>query len=1366
MKNIVLTLLFLLSSLAASFAQSHRLFTTDEELSSSLINFIYQDHNNMIWIATEDGLNRYDGVKFTVYRHEPGNEHSLAHNYVKVIFEDDKGRLIVGTYAGLQLYDEATDTFSRLATDESGAPFTSFITHILQRKNGEIWATGNRLVKLDITPDGELHIQWAKLPAGVPTEMLEYALEDKSGNLWLVKEGDGIYRVSPDNQVRHYDEGQHAFAILTLCEDKWGNIYGGSPRNGLFRYDKKQDTFVSLSYLSDEKLSVRSIYCTDQNTLYICTDGEGLKQLDIQGNQLSDFLIEDDRIDSHRAKVHFMFQDRTGNYWLAIYQKGVMMIPTHPNGFKYLGYKSVSRNLIGSHCVTSLYQSSDGTMYVGTDNDGLYALTQSGKQGRHYVPNNTPHSVPPILMSIYEDSEHNLWLGSFVNGAAFLDTQSGRCTYLREPGNKKWEAVRNVYAFAEDGDKRVWIATMGGSLFCYDLRNRKLRNYPQLEGKITNDWACSLLYSATDNCLYVGTYNGLYCVDLKTEDLNVSFTLGTHIIYTLCEDREGNLWVGTSDGLICWNRKKQEQTTYTTANGLPHNSVYGILFDGRDCLWISTNRGLSRFFLPQRRFVNYTVHDGLQGNEFCKNAVFRSKDGSLWFGGINGVTYFNPQDIIVPDKKWQLRITDFYLHDQPVRVGTRSGRHEVISVPVHKADDFYLSYRDNSFSIEFSTVELNTARRLTYYYAMNDTVWNELPADANRISFVDLPAGTYHFRIKTKDYLTESDSREITIHISPAWWASVWAKTGYVLIAIAALICAYLLLRNHYRTQQKMLEHIHREEINETRQRFFINISHEIRTPMTLIISPLQQLMHNDRDEGRQKIYRVIYRNSERILRLINQLMDIRKIEKNQMKLTYQEVELLGFIRDLCDMFAEVAAQKHITLDFRHNDLTEMKVWLDIANFDKVILNLLSNAFKFTPEGGHVEISASYGEDNATNGPLHRYVEIVVADTGKGITPSDLERIFERFYQASTEDSYKGTGIGLHLTRSLVELHHGHIHAENKPDGEKGSRFIVRIPAGNEHLHKDEMAALPLPDETIHEVSNSYVQLPATALAEDKQPAGRVNARVKHYILVVEDDEEIRNYISRELAADYHVGTCSNGKEALEVIFKQEPALIISDVMMPEMDGLTLCRMVKQNLHKRHIPIILLTAKTRDEDNIEGLETGADAYLTKPFNMKILRHTVENLIHSREYLRNVTPAALQGAEDEEKPNLQAPDDRLVERAIRIIKSHLSEPDISVEQIAVEVGYNRSHLGRKLKKLTGLSTRDFIRNIRLQQAADLLGEKRYAISEVADLVGFTSLSGFSTAFKEQFGMSPMEYREKLLKEHDTKDSHSNKSAIQT
>ena len=275
----------------------------------------------MIWIATEDGLNRYDGVKFTVYRHEPGNEHSLAHNYVKVIFEDDKGRLIVGTYAGLQLYDEATDTFSRLATDESGAPFTSFITHILQRKNGEIWATGNRLVKLDITPDGELHIQWAKLPAGVPTEMLEYALEDKSGNLWLVKEGDGIYRVSPDNQVRHYDEGQHAFAILTLCEDKWGNIYGGSPRNGLFRYDKKQDTFVSLSYLSDEKLSVRSIYCTDQNTLYICTDGEGLKQLDIQGNQLSDFLIEDDRIDSHRAKVHFMFQDRTGNYWLTIYQK-------------------------------------------------------------------------------------------------------------------------------------------------------------------------------------------------------------------------------------------------------------------------------------------------------------------------------------------------------------------------------------------------------------------------------------------------------------------------------------------------------------------------------------------------------------------------------------------------------------------------------------------------------------------------------------------------------------------------------------------------------------------------------------------------------------------------------------------------------------------------------------------------------------------------------------------------------------------------------------------------------------------------------------------------------------------------------------
>ena len=565
-------------------------------------------------------------------------------------------------------------------------------------------------------------------------------------------------------------------------------------------------------------------------------------------------------------------------------------------------------------------------------------------------------------------------------------------------------------------------------------------------------------------------------------------------------------------------------------------------------------------------------------------------------------------------------------------------------------------------------------------------------------------------------------------------------------------------VRHRYHMHQKMLQHIHAEQINEAKLQFFINISHEIRTPMSLIISPLQQLMAKDKDVECRKLYATIQRNAERILQLVNQLMDIRKIDKGQMSLIFKKAEIVSFTRDILEAFEQQTRIKKLELEFQ-TSTPEIEMWIDPKNFDKVILNLLSNACKFTPENGKVKVSLNTGEDTSLpdKAPLHRYVELTVADSGIGIAPAEREHIFERFYQIrnSQNNSNVGTGIGLHLTRSLVELHYGSIRVEDNGEGYAGSRFIIRLPLGNEHLKKEEMEESTSTNGII-ETSTIEPILAVSPLPYESEEDEIKRVRSRHHVLVVEDDEEIRHYICRELGNDFYMAECSNGKEALALILSHTPDLIISDVMMPEMDGLTLCRKIRQNININYLPIILLTARTREEDNLEGLDTGADAYLMKPFSIGLLRKTVLNLIRNREQLRN----AFSGRQNQEEqisiPEIKSPNDRLMERVMRVINENLSNPALTVEMISTEVGISRVHLHRKLKELTNQTTQQLIRNLRLKQAATLLAEKRHSITEVATLTGFTHPTYFATAFREMFGVSPSEYMEQHIGQDKTKD----------
>lgn len=1348
------------------------MFTVDRELSNSNINQIYQARDGVIWIATDDGLNRYDGAKFSVYKHEEGDDSSLIDNNVRVIFEDSKGHFLIGTQRGLQLYNPATDLFQEIPVKyQAGENMHAHISVILERKNGQllVGTAGHGTHSLEIGDTGAIATELQL----VPSYFITCLLEDTEGNLWISTEGKGLYRIDTAGERHEYFTGkENAWNIVTsICQNEKGDIYVSSISKGIFIYNQPEDTFVPVSCPANNCLPVNTLYAEEDGQLYLGTMGYGIKVYDTRTKKIKESGFSFSSFDFSKADVRSIMRDNAGNLWLGVSSKGVLLLPATTNQFKYIGYKSLTTNKIGSNSIKAVCKDHDGTLWLGTANDGVYGIKRGSTI--HFVRDGHSNSVPSTINCIHQTADGRLWLASPLEGLAEMNPKTGACRYYKLYDRVQNEIKNISYLTSDKEGKNLWIGAMGSGLYYMDLKTGQInrcasfksgKEYQEGLNAVHNGWIAALLYAGNDK-LYIGTYDGLGCLDTKTMSFVSTFgknrIFAGSIIQALFEDEQGDIWAGTTKGLIHMDAENKSSKTYTTHDGLPNNTICAIQGNLEHGLWISTNYGIANLNPQTGNFVNYYAGNGLQGNEFCKNAAYTDEQGNIIFGGINGITYFDPAEITAEVKKPEVRIADFYIHNQAVKKGTLSGKHDVIKTSVQDAEEFRLSHKDNSFSIEFTAMEFYNPERITYLYSMNGATWTALAPGVNRVSFSDLTPGTHHFRMKAKDYTAYSEEKDITIRIDPAWWASGWAKFIYTLSALGVIAFILLQVRHRYRMRQRMLQHIHAEQINEAKLQFFINISHEIRTPMSLIISPLQQLMAKDKDPECRKLYATMQRNAERILQLVNQLMDIRKIDKGQMSLTFKRSDVVSLVRDLTDTFEQQVKAKKLEMSF-HTSVPEMELWIDPKNFDKIILNLLSNACKFTPQNGHVEISLSTGEDTALppDAPLRRYAELTVADNGIGIDPAEREQIFERFYQIrnSKNNSNVGTGIGLHLTRSLVELHYGSIRAVGNGEGQPGSRFIVRLPLGHEHLKQEEMDEETSVEVTTEVHAAEHVVATDSALYEEEDEAdGKARARSRRHVLVVEDDEEIRRYICRELADDFYMTQCSNGKEAMALILQRTPDLVISDVMMPEMDGLTLCRKIRQNVNINHLPIILLTARTREEDNLEGLDTGADAYLMKPFSIELLRKTVISLIRNREQLRNAFSGRQNQQEQIATPEMKSPNDRLMERVMRVISDNLGNPALTVEMISSEVGISRVHLHRKLKELTNQTTQQLIRNVRLKQAATLLSEKRHSITEVATMTGFTSTTYFATAFREMFGMSPTEYMERHIETAHTEDT---------
>ena len=1362
---------FLIGSTPVMKAQTGKYYSTDKELSNSLINAVYQDRKGFIWIATENGLNKFDGTRFSIYRHNATDSTSLKNNYVRTLFEDSRGNFWIGCINGLQRYDRATDSFHELFISRKDGRKNPHITSIIERRNGDLWIATSGQGAISLRKDSNpasFHIE-TELTDRIGSNYLNVIFEDSRQNLWIATEEKGLYRYSPESkELKSYKAPYHIAGddVSAICEDAHGQIFVGTLTKGLFRLSSRQEgNFEPILYQNRMNLNIRTLIIDTRGKLIIGTDGEGVKEYQPQQDIIVDSEINAGPFDFSKSKVHSLIEDKDHNLWLGIFQKGLILVPGISNKFDYYGYKSIHNNTIGSSCVMAIHTDEQATIWIGTDNDGLYAINDQGKQLRHYTHQaGNPQSVPGTILCLYEDSNQELWLGSYFDGLARINKQTGTCQDVTSLLQGNLNAGKpKVSCIIEDKNKNLWVGTYGSGLYKINLPTQHVTYYESTRNenddwsinRLPNDWI-SYLLEDKEGMIWIGTYKGLAVLNPQTDNFinykKQNNLLPGYVVYSLLESSNGEIWAGTSEGLVCLNKDRLTPVLFTTADGLPSDIICGLAEDEKKNIWISTHQGISKLYPPEKKFINYYAGDGLQGNEFTRTAVFKDKRGKIFFGGTNGVTAFYPQDITEIKKEMNVLITGFHVANRPVKKGDKSGNNVITDTAVMDTEQFTLAYNENTFSIDFSVLEFSNPDRISYQYKIKELgdEWISTQPGTNRVTYSSLKPGKYTFSVQARDHNNFSNIRTVTIAITPPWYQTWWAKVIWGCLGALLIYALTMYILSRIRHRQEVMRQKHMEQINEAKLQFFINISHEIRTPMTLIISPLEKLLAEHSEK--QPVYLMIYRNAQRILRLINQLMDIRKLDKGQMHLKFRETDIVGFINDLMQTFNYQAQKKNITFIFEKEleGADSLKVWIDLNNFDKVLMNVLSNAFKYTHEGGNIEVLLKTGHNDAYRSALKDYFEIDITDNGIGIDKNKIEQIFERFYQIDNDmtQSNFGTGIGLHLSRSLVELHHGIIKAENREDGQ-GTRFIIRLPLGSNHLKAEE---LENPEETESEPTIS--QLPKDSIYETEEENKtneyrKPKAKTRYRVLIVEDDEEIRRYIRSELDSDFRIYECTNGREGLETILKEKPDLVISDVMMPEMDGITLCRKIKQNININHIPIILLTAKSKAEDQIEGLEIGADAYIVKPFNTELLRTTISNLIANRERLRGKLVGEQQVEEKITKIEMKSNDEILMSKVMRTINDHLADPALNVEMLAANVGMSRVHMHRKLKELTNQSARDFIRSIRLKQAANLLREKNLSVSEVAYATGFSNLSHFSNTFRDFYGISPSEYKEQQM-----------------
>jgi signal transduction histidine kinase/ligand-binding sensor domain-containing protein/DNA-binding response OmpR family regulator len=1366
------TLLLVLTYVGISFAQTSNLsfnhITIEQGLSQNTISCIYQDRQGFLWFGTEDGLNRYDGYTFVVYRHEPGNTNSFSDNEVTTILQDREGIFWIGTQGGgLNRFDPATQRFThyKYQPGSNKGPSGNQIQSIAEDHNGALWMAiaGSGLNRMDKASGSFTHyFNDPKDSGSIANNFVTSVLVDRSGTVWAGASEGGLnkYNAATDKFTRYENVPGHpaslpANTIYTMIEDRSGILWLGSFGGTLIRFDPATSQFTRYDNVSKGTNSIDNNLVTS-----ICEDARGDIWISTLGNGLNRFDRKSGTFEIHRNQpgnarslssdnLMAVYSDRSGILWAGTYGKGLDKLDRLSGRFTHYFNRSGDPNSLSSNLIAAILEDHTGQLWIGTMDNGLNRLDPAtGRVQRYQNRLGDKSSLSSnTIFNLCEDRSGVIWAAT-LNGLNQFDPKTGR--FIRYQASSTDTTSLNgtiVSDIFEDRTGTLWVG--GRGLSRMDRNTGKFKRYdPVRETGSPEPILIEQMLEDQSGTFWLGSDAGLHQFDRQTGKFsmykaNPSDTIGsvTAQVQCLYEDKKGFLWVSTSNGLYRLDTKRGLSRLYQKKDGLPSNAVLGIQEDDRGRIWLSTPEGLSRFDPANGSFRNYNAADGTQSNEFVKYAYGKVRGGKLMFGGINGLNIFHPDSLRDNTQVPPVILTDFLVFNQSLPIGPKRDQ-LTLEKSITLTQAIELPFDANVFSFEFAALDYTRPEKNQYAYQMEGFDKDWVQAGTRRfVTYTNLDPGTYTFRVKgsNNDGIWNEQGTAIQITVLPPWWRTWWAYGLYALTFATGLylIYRYLISRERLRNQLqiKQLESEKLQEVDQMKTRFFTNISHEFRTPLTLILGPLQQLIAQPAadPESNRKVYTLMQRQAQRLLQLINQLLDISKLEAGRVRLEAVELDLVKYLRAITYSFISLAESRQISLSF-FSSQESLRAYFDKDKLEKMISNLLSNAFKFTPEGGEINVQLEIVDGGA--------VAITVQDSGIGIPANRLNRIFDRFYQVdgSHTREQEGTGIGLALTKELVLLHRGTISVESELG--KGTRFNLRFPLGSSHLGEDEIIKV---SESENEGLEVQVK-PSVALVEDGSPVlpetdGQAYSHLP-LILVVEDNADVRGYIREHFDFKYRVIEARDGQAGLDRAIEQVPDLIISDLMMPKMDGIELCRRLKTDERTSHIPVILLTARATGESKVEGLETGADDYLTKPFNPQELQVRVKNLIEQRQKLRERF-----GREVKLQPRdvaITSADEKFLNRAVEIVEKEMDNADFSVEDFESAMSLSKMQLYRKLKGLTNQSPNEFIRTLRLKKAAMLLDKRSGNIAEITYEVGFNNLSYFSKCFKDLYGVTPSEY----------------------
>ena len=1346
MRKIFVLWLLLLPVVSLAQPYTVKQLGIEKGLSNNYVVSIAQDKQGFLWFATEEGLNKFDGTRFITYlKNEDLTRQGITGNELNCLLDDPQDSILwIGTQrAGLNAYDYVNNTFLCYRHDDENPEslITDDVTKIVAATDGNLWITTywRGVDYFDKKAGKFIHYNTQTVP-GLASDNIWSVVDGGDGKLYMGHVHHGFSVLSlKDKKVKNfmYDPEDPVSlpgnGVTCIYKDLSGNIWLGTDR-GLALFNPEAENFIHFHHSEDGvPHTVFDIRQFDGNKLWIAMEFGGIAILDLtQRMFLSPDQVRfqyikegDDEYSLSNSTVRCLFQDSFKNVWAGMWGGGINFLSHESSYFNVYSYSPIqhSGSSLNNKTASSVCVARDGKLWIGTDGGGINVFDK-GKRVAVYKEETgdlTDNSIQAALC----DSEGNLWFGSFMGGVDFYDVKK-KSFHQIFPKDKTGEDVRALYEDAE----YVWIGTSNG-IYKVRLHDKGIADHYTVENNLVRCISKDNL-----NRLWIGTFGGglgvfdehFQCVKL----FNVTSLFPSNTINTVYMDSQNRMWIGTGEGLVCFpSSQSWDYKVYRSEEGLSNVHIRAITEDNHGNIWVSTNKGISCYIAVKNSFYNYGRWDGVPIVGFMSGSVTHDYDGNIYFGSLNGLCRFNPEMVLAKREAPSAIMTGLRIF---VPISERKSEEKMIEL--HGCPAVRLSYMQNNFSVTFNIQNYALADQVEYAYMLKglENSWYTV-TDPNNVTFCNIPPGNYCFQVKTRIRNQEwaDEIASLDIRIDPPVWLTWWAKLFYILSGVSVLyfiLHAYkkkLDMDSLYELEKK--NHEQEQELNNERLRFYTNITHELRTPLTLILGPLEDMQKSNSLSGKdsQKIS-VIHQSAIRLLNLINQILEFRKTETQNKKLCVSRDNLAALVHEIGLKYKELNRKPEIDfcLEIEQED---MSLFFDKEVVTIILDNLISNAIKYTEKG-----TITLGLHQVVRNNIH-HTEISVSDTGFGIAPDALPHIFDRYYQEGSEHQASGTGIGLALVKNLVVLHEGEIRVESSLN--VGSTFYVSLLTDNTYPH------------VLHADSTEKTSDEKDEKEENIEPVHSG----KRILLIVEDNRDICDYIVESFSDDFEVRTAANGEQGLEQALGCIPDIIVSDIMMPVMNGIVMCRKLKEDLRTSHIPIILLTAKDSLQDKEEGYQVGADSYLTKPFSATLLHSRIHNLLESRKLLaeRFNTNSILIDKRAAVTESMNKLDNEFLEKINKLIEDRLSSEKIDIGYLSDAMCMSNSTLYRKMKALTGLSTNEYIRKIKMQYAERLLLEGKYNISEVAFKVGINSTVYFRQCFKDEFGMAPSDYLKKIKPE---------------